>query len=59
MTEKEDIRGEAERALARLERADKASGLADYYAHSASHSYLRSVADGRFSLLKPKRLKKK
>jgi hypothetical protein len=56
-SEREDIQGEAAKTLARLDRADRANALADFYAGSASHSYLRSIAAGQFNLLKPKRKK--
>ena len=59
MDEREDIKGEAARSLERLEIADKIEdrGLAEYYAGSASHSYLRSIAAGNFKLINPKRRK--
>lgn len=53
--EREDIKGEAAKTLARLEEADREHDVADFYAGSAVHSYLRSIADGKFKLLKPKR----
>lgn len=58
-SEREDIQGEAAKTLARIEAADKVDdrGLAEYYAGSAAHSYLRSVASGKFNLIKPRRLK--
>ena len=54
-SEREDIQGEAAKTLARIQAADRGSDLAAFYAASASHSYLRSIAAGQFNLLKPKR----
>lgn len=57
MTEREDIQQEASKTLARLEAADRNTASEAFYAGSASHSYLRSIAAGKFKLLKPKRRK--